>query len=87
MMGVEDEVLFLARRNEGSIHRPTDPDGLVLEAWAQGFMVGTLLFMVAITIANMRRRVLLHKLILAEVGDFPYGVKSRSNANRIKSSS
>ncbi|KAF3491614.1 uncharacterized protein GIQ15_01131 [Arthroderma uncinatum] len=50
-----------------SIRRPTDPDGLVLEAWAQGFMVGGLLFMIAITIANMRRRVLLHKLILLEL--------------------
>ncbi|KAI1909717.1 hypothetical protein LOZ39_004989 [Ophidiomyces ophidiicola] len=44
-----------------------DPDGLVLEAWGQGFMVGTLIFMAAITVANMRRRVLLHKLILAEL--------------------
>ncbi|WEW60450.1 hypothetical protein PRK78_005936 [Emydomyces testavorans] len=44
-----------------------NPDGLALEAWAQGFMVGTLVFMAAITIANMRRRVLLHKLILAEL--------------------
>ena len=52
---------------DNSIHRPTDPDGLVLEAWAQGFMVGGLLFMIAITIANMRRKALLHKLILLEV--------------------
>ncbi|EGD94899.1 hypothetical protein TESG_02401 [Trichophyton tonsurans CBS 112818] len=52
---------------DNSIHRPTDPDGLVLEAWAQGFMVGGLLFMIAITIANMRRKALLHKLILLEL--------------------
>ncbi|EAS36609.3 uncharacterized protein CIMG_01963 [Coccidioides immitis RS] len=56
-------------RDEGEKRgRPDhDPDGLVLEAWAQGFMVGTLVFMAAITIANMRRRMLLHKLILAEL--------------------
>jgi hypothetical protein len=30
-------------------------------------MVGTLVFMIMLTIANMRRKVLLHKLILIEV--------------------
>ena len=49
------------------IEKPTDPDGLVLEAWAQGFMVGALIIMSCITLANMRRGVLLHKLILLEV--------------------
>ncbi|KAK2765072.1 hypothetical protein FQN54_008771 [Arachnomyces sp. PD_36] len=44
-----------------------DPDGLVLEGWAQGFMVGALVIMAAITVANMRRHLLLHKLILAEL--------------------
>lgn len=43
----------------------TDED-LVLESWSQGFVVGGLLLMGCITIANMRRGVLLHKLILAE---------------------
>lgn len=47
--------------------RPSDPNGLVLEAWAQGFMVGSLIIMSCITLANMRRGVLLHKLILLEV--------------------
>ncbi len=72
--------------------RPTDPNGLVLEAWgelyhlwltihctidqkadrrilptAQGYMVGSLIIMSCITLANMRRGVLLHKLILLEV--------------------
>lgn len=47
--------------------KPTDPHGLVLEAWAQGYMVGSLIIMAAITVANMRRGVLLHKLILIEV--------------------
>jgi hypothetical protein len=35
---------------------------------AQGYMVGSLIIMSCITLANMRRGVLLHKLILLEVG-------------------
>ncbi|OCK84587.1 hypothetical protein K432DRAFT_413907 [Lepidopterella palustris CBS 459.81] len=46
------------------VERPTDPDGLVLEAWAQGYMVGSLIIMSCITMANMRRGVILHKLLL-----------------------
>ncbi|KAL4873075.1 hypothetical protein BDV12DRAFT_209708 [Aspergillus spectabilis] len=49
------------------ITRPTDPDGLVLEAWGQGLMVGSLLVMAAVTISNMKKHILLHKLILAEL--------------------
>lgn len=49
------------------IGRPTDPDGLVLEAWGQGLMIGSLLIMAAITFSNMKKHILLHKLILAEV--------------------
>jgi hypothetical protein len=49
------------------ITRPTTSGGLVLEAWGQGLMVGSLLVMAAITISNMRKKVLLHKLILAEL--------------------
>jgi hypothetical protein len=47
--------------------RPTDPSGLVLEAWGQGLLVGSLVIMAAVTLANMKRHVLLHKLILAEL--------------------
>lgn len=50
-----------------NVARPTNPDGLVLEAWGQGLMVGSLLVMAAITVCNMRKNILLHKLILAEV--------------------
>ncbi|GAB7347813.1 hypothetical protein MBLNU459_g5351t1 [Dothideomycetes sp. NU459] len=50
-----------------NVEKPTDPKGLTLEAWAQGFMVGALLMMAAITVANMRKKVLLHKLILVEL--------------------
>ena len=50
-----------------NIQKPTDPKGLTLEAWAQGYMVGSLIIMACVTVANMRRKVLLHKLILIEV--------------------
>lgn len=49
------------------VERPTNPDGLVLEAWAQGNMVGSLIVMSCITMANMRRGAVLHKLILLEL--------------------
>ncbi|KAL1304487.1 hypothetical protein AAFC00_003477 [Neodothiora populina] len=50
-----------------SVQKPSDPAGLTLEAWAQGFMVGSLVMMACITVANMRRKVVLHKLILIEL--------------------
>jgi hypothetical protein len=43
----------------------TDED-FILESWSEGFMVGALVIMACITVANMRRKVLLHKLILLE---------------------
>ncbi|OAX82936.1 hypothetical protein ACJ72_02706 [Emergomyces africanus] len=59
--------LPLTKRSD-DVGRPDhSPDALVLESWGQGFMVGTLVFMAAVTLANMRRRALLHKLILAEL--------------------
>ncbi|KAI2864102.1 hypothetical protein CBS76997_11261 [Aspergillus niger] len=47
--------------------RPTDPDILVVEAWGQEFLVGSLIVMIAITAANMKIGVLLHRLIVAEL--------------------
>jgi len=41
---------------------PTQQNALVVEAWAQGYMVGSLIIMAFITIANMRRGVVLHKV-------------------------
>jgi hypothetical protein len=55
--------------SDGRIERPKDPDGLVLEAWGQGLMVGSLVVMTAVIVANMKRHILLHKLILIEVND------------------
>jgi hypothetical protein len=42
-------------------------EDFVVESWSEGFMVGALIIMACVTVANMRRGVLLHKLILAEV--------------------
>lgn len=47
--------------------KPSNPAHLTLEAWSQGMMVGALIIMAMITIANMRAGVLLHKLVLLEV--------------------
>lgn len=52
----------------GHWREESTPAGLVLEGWGQGLLVGSLCIMVCLTLAAMRRRVLLHKLILAEVG-------------------
>lgn len=49
------------------VQKPSDPGGAIIEAWAQGYMVGSLIIMACVTFANMRRKVLLHKLILIEV--------------------
>jgi len=51
-----------------TVQRPiNDPAALILEAWSQGFMSGSIVIMAAVTYANMRPGVLLHKLILLEV--------------------
>jgi hypothetical protein len=58
------DVVYLYKR---LVTKPSMPNELILEAWGQGFMVGALIIMMCITLANMRRGVLLHKLILLEV--------------------
>ncbi|KAJ9500331.1 hypothetical protein H2202_004126 [Exophiala xenobiotica] len=52
--------------DDGSWRSFASDEDFILESWSQGFMVGALLIMACITIANMRRGVLLHKLILVE---------------------
>lgn len=51
--------------------KPTKSDmtqlGLVVEAWGEGLNVGALVILMLIVVCNLRRRVLLHKLILIEV--------------------
>lgn len=54
-----------------NVSKPADPAGLTIEAWAQGYMVGSLIIMACVAVANMRRHVLLHKLIVIEVGLSP----------------
>ncbi|KAF2199986.1 hypothetical protein GQ43DRAFT_374914 [Delitschia confertaspora ATCC 74209] len=55
------EAFGLEKRRVG---RPTEPESLVVEAWAQGYMVGSLIIMTCITMANLRKGVTLHKLLL-----------------------
>ena len=50
----------------GSWKHDLPVDGYVLESWSQGFLVGALVMMMGVTIANMTNA-LLHKLILVEV--------------------
>ncbi|KAK3074419.1 hypothetical protein LTR53_003150 [Teratosphaeriaceae sp. CCFEE 6253] len=49
------------------VQKPSDPTGAIIEAWAQGYMIGSLVIMACVAFSNMRRGVLLHKLILIEV--------------------
>ena len=57
----------------------TPQEVLIVEAWSEGVMLGSLMIMAGITLANMRRRVWLHKLILIEVSvDFLETLTSRS---------
>lgn len=51
----------------GSWREHANSDAFILEAWSEGCMVGALMIMSFVTLANMRRGVLLHKLILLEV--------------------
>lgn len=67
--------LIPRREMTGGAEKPHTPNGLVLEGWAQGFLVGSLVIMAAITIANMRKGVLLHKLILIEVCGYRWVIK------------
>jgi hypothetical protein len=49
------------------VPKPTNPGELVLEAWAMGYLVGSLVIMGFITLANMRRGVLLHKVSNSQI--------------------
>ena len=60
-----------SQRDDGSWRDHASDEDFILEAWSQGFMVGALLIMACITVANMRRGVLLHKFILVEVREIP----------------
>lgn len=55
------------QENSGGWRNNASDDTLILEAWSEGCMVGALMIMSFVTISNMRRGVLLHKLILLEL--------------------
>lgn len=69
MAPISSSIHTLARRMV-EVAKPTSPDALIVEAWAQGFMVGSILIMLCITVSNYRRGVLLHQLILLEVSTY-----------------
>lgn len=50
-----------------NVQKPEDTEGAIIEAWAEGYMVGSLIIMACVAFSNMRRGVLLHKLIVVEV--------------------
>lgn len=58
--------LHVREVSQDSCTTSTD-DVVVVEAWSQGIMIGSVIALILMTIASMRRKVLLHNLILAEV--------------------
>ena len=66
---------------DGSWRAFASDEDFILEAWSQGFMVGSLLIMACITIANMSRGVLLHKFILGEVRLYCFARKYADEAD------
>jgi hypothetical protein len=65
-----------ARRNETEIadtrgRASLTFDGAIVEAWAQGYQVGSLIILLLLVICNYRRHVWLHKLIMFEVRSSP----------------
>jgi tetrahydromethanopterin S-methyltransferase subunit B len=65
------DMLALRKRLPGSENAPTrenlSKEGGFLEAWAQGYNVGSLIILILIVFCNYRSSVWLHKLILLEV--------------------
>ena len=60
-------------RRRAAVGKPTTPNGLILEAWSQGYMVGSLIVLACITLANMRKGVLLHKVSMYPFWFADYG--------------
>lgn len=55
------------QQSSGSWRKDATARAFILEAWGEGCMVGALIIMACVTAANMRKGVMLHKLILLEV--------------------
>lgn len=68
LLFARDDVLSPPRQThwDGSWKHDLPTDGYVLESWSQGFLVGALVMMMSVTVANMTKA-LLHRLILVEV--------------------
>ncbi|CAF9913211.1 MAG: hypothetical protein GOMPHAMPRED_007827 [Gomphillus americanus] len=58
-------MVWLEKRAHGKSAIPVA--GLILEAWGEGFQVGSLVILILIVLCNYKRRILLHKLILIEM--------------------
>lgn len=56
-----------ALERRGVVEKPTNTGSLTLEAWSSGYLVGALVIMGFITIANMRKGVLLHKVSIINI--------------------
>lgn len=54
----------------GSWRKHASIEAFIVESWGQGLIVGSLMIMACVTISNMRKGVLLHKIIFCEVGQF-----------------
>jgi hypothetical protein len=54
-------------RTEPPTRASLNVEGGFLEAWAQGYNVGSLIILILIVFCNYRSGILLHKLILLEV--------------------
>ena len=69
------DLLALAKRFPGTATTRTSPptresmttEGGFLEAWAQGYNVGSLIVLILIVFCNYRSGIWLHKLILLEL--------------------
>ncbi|CAI6089217.1 unnamed protein product, partial [Clonostachys chloroleuca] len=66
-----------------STRAPGDPvaanltrEQAIVEAWAQGFSVGSVVILILFVLCNYRRKILLHKLILLEVGSSASGMST-----------
>ncbi len=75
--------LSLKRQNHHNFGdwRDAREELIITESCGEGFMFGALLIMSLITIVNMRRGVLLHKLVFLEVcsSSLIYGICSANN--------
>lgn len=61
-------------------------EGGFLEAWAQGYNVGSLIILILIVFCNYRSGILLHKLILLEVRSLAHRNQQTRNMARYKAS-